>query len=953
VRQRFLVWTARAAACALLLVSGPTQGQPGEAVVGTVTAERSGAPIGLAEVKLFEAGSRHVLTGTTADAAGRFRLAEVARGTYRVEVRAPGYRTAQRTVTVRAAGVHRLDVALQAASSGPEAVVTTPSRRLEAVRHAPASVTTVGGAAAQRAAAVSPVAMLRGVAGLHAARTGLDRYRLTVPGVSGPFSREPLVLVDDRPAGLPALGVNVFALMPIQPVDLKRVDVVQGPAAAQYGPGAAGGVLHFITKDPFDDPGTTVDVAGGQRQFVRGQFRHADDIGDTFGYEVTAHAARGTDWSLDPAHPTGRPWLARDYVFDDAEQRRANQVVDPATGRLLRDPDYWKAGVRGRFAYRLDRETTVALQGGYASLTSPMRSEMGALQASFLGYSFGQVRVASGGLFAQVMLNNNEAGTSYLYGTGQPFVDRGVAYGAQLRYRFEVPHWTTALTIGTEGHWIRPRTKRTLMGRHEAHDAIDRYGVYGAADAVLTPRLDAALALRADIDNRSATVWPAAHAALSYALTPDHGIRIRYERAAAAPEARPHFLDVNTRRQSLGASYDLVHRIQGAADGFTFDQYRRRGRTTSLIPGAERFGRPLRAAAIPLQALYETTAPRFDQLLADPATYPAPVERLSASQTQQLAAALRNLVDGFGPQDRTEGTLGVPHGGTDYRPVGPPEDVAPLARPIVQSVAAGYQGRLGDLVQVAATVSLRSAKNAVRPAAMVTPLVYAAQLEEDLASVLAPIIAETASVPGAPLSALLDAMDVTPAEAAQLTAELVGQAYDGVPVGVIQPDQAVLPPSASAFERGTLITYRNAPQMRYVGADVSIQADVHPRIDAFGTLSIVHPSRFREGRGATDLVLNAPPLRAYLGVGFDVAEAWSVQATAHYASRFSVRAGPYAGTVPAAYPLDVGVHYDAKRYAPGLQAHLTVRNVLHRAHRAFVGVPAVGRMALARITYAL
>lgn len=954
VRQRFLARTARTVACALLLLtSGPAQGQPGGAVVGTVTAERSGAPIGPAEVTLFEAGSRHALTSTTADAAGRFRLAEVARGTYRVAVRALGYRTAQRAVTVQAAGAHRLDVVLQAASSGPEAVVTTPSRRPEAVRHAPASVTTVGEEAVQRAAAVSPVAMLRGVAGLHAARTGLDRYQLAVPGVSGPFSREPLVLVDDRPAGLPALGANVFALMPIQPVDVKRVEVVRSPSVALYGPEAAAGVVHVITKDPFEAPGTTAAVTGGPHPFMSGQFRHAAAIGATFGYEVVAHGMRGVGETLDRADPAEQPWLAYDAVLDAPDSRLAGQRVDPATGQLRRDGRYWTAGIRGRFAYRLRPRATIAVQGGYASTTGPLLSDLGTLQARHLGYSFGQVRVQAGGLFAQVVLNNNEAGASYLYGTGQAVIDRSVAYGAQLRYRFEVPRWATAFTAGADGQWTRPRTDGTLMGRHEEHDGVDRYGAYGAARTALSPRLRLALAVRADVDARRQTVWPAARAAAMYDLAPAHTMRLRIERAAAALEPRTRLLDMTAWRQGVGGPYALAYRVQGVSERITFDRFRRRGRALSLLPRAGHFGQPFAVSDILLQTPYEIAAARFDRLLADPATQPAPVRRLSAAQVSQLATTLRGLAGGLGLQDRTAGTLGVPDGAGAVRPVGLPRDVAPLARPIVRTIALGYHGRLGDRVSIAANATWSATKNAVRPAAVATPLVYATRLERDLAVTLAPLIAQQAAPPDAPLGDLLDAMALDAAGAARLAANLVGQAFEGVPVGVVPPDQALTRADASAVERSALVAYRNAARTQHVGADVSVQLDAHAAVDLTGGLSVVHPVLSPDADGAAGRALNAPRLQAHLRVDADVTAAWALHLSGHYASSFPARAGGYAGTVAARYPVDAGLRYDAQRLVPGLRATLTVRNVLNQARREFVGAPAIGRRALLRLTYAL
>lgn len=101
------------------------------------------------------------------------------------------------------------------------------------------------------------------------------------------------------------------------------------------------------------------------------------------------------------------------------------------------------------------------------------------------------------------------------------------------------------------------------MGRYEARDAIDRHGAYGRANTALTARLGLSLALRADVDNLSQTVWPTTQAALAYDVAPAHTIRLHYERAAAAPRTRPHFLDMDVRRQTLHAPFDLVYHARG------------------------------------------------------------------------------------------------------------------------------------------------------------------------------------------------------------------------------------------------------------------------------------------------------------------------------------------------------------------------------------------------------
>lgn len=941
---------------ALLGLNGAAFGQGEATLSGRVTDAQDGSSIHGADIALYKMGRGGAHVRTVTDTSGQYRVDRMVPGAYRVEVRALGYRTAQRRLMLRAGEAGGLRLALSAAAAGPETGAPMPPHRFEDIRPTPTPVTGIGHETLQRRVAPSVTGALRAVPGVAFARIGLDRRALAVRGFNSMFSDRPLVLVDDRPAGLPALGANVFSLMPMQPVDVKRVDVVRGPSATRYGPGAASGAIHVVTKDPFDDPGTDLAITGGQRQFLYGQFRHAADIGGTFGYEVTAHAAHGTDWQLDPSDPADRLWLAHDYVFDDLSRRRPGQVVDTATGQLLRDPNYWKAGIRGRFAYRLGGHTTVAAQGGYASLTGRLLSEMGAMQARFLGYSFGQVRVQSGGLFAQVVLNNNEAGASYLYGTGQPIMDRGVAYGTQLRYRFEKPSWATAFTVGTDGRWVRPRTARTLMGRYEASDAIDRYGAYGQANTALTARLNLSLALRADVDNLSQTLWPATRAAVAYDVARAHTIRLRYERATAAPRVRTHFMDMEARRQTLSAPYDLVHRVQGAAEGVTFSRYRREGQATSLLPGSERFGRPLDPSALPLRALYETAATRFEPVLADPATRPGAADALTPVQRQQLAASLQTLADRLTPEDRTVGTLGVPHGAIGYRPVDPPADVPPLARPIVQAVEVGYDGQIGRRVQLRAEAYLATTKNAVRPAEVVTPLVYASRLEPDLESALEPLIVEAVRRPGAPLGDLLAAMGLSASDAARLTARLAERALDGAPVGVVQPDPPGRSSSDSITEQAVLITYRNADRIHYAGADVHMQAAIRDRAVVTGALTFMHPYLVGRAKGNDNdprMRLNAPRLTAHLGVDIDVTDEWGVQAAGHYTASHPMRVGLYAGTVAAAYPLDVGLRYDAQRYVPGLRVLLTIQNVLNQRHRGTVGAPATGRMAQARITYTL
>jgi hypothetical protein len=551
---------------------------------------------------------------------------------------------------------------------------------------------------------------------------------------------------------------------------------------------------------------------------------------------------------------------------------------------------------------------------------------------------------------AQVGLNNTQTGTSYWYGTGQAITNRDVAYDAQLRYPIDKPYWMTTFTVGADGHWVRPRTGRSLMGRHEERDALDRYGAFGAARTTLSPWLTLSYAARADIDTRSTTLWPAVQVAALADVAANHTVRLQYERSASGPGAHALFLDTDVYRQPLGGAYRLVHRARGGTNGFSFDQYRGSGQATSLIPGEMSFGEPLAPFSIPLGPLYDAALARLPMAWGDLAAQPAPVQQLTSVQRQQFVDALGELADAFNPGDRTAGTLGLPDGQGSFRSVSDPRDVPPVQRPVTQAVSMGYHGVMGNRLEATADAYAGTTKNAIR-SQMASPLVFAPQVRADLEPVLASLIMQATSDPDDPLGRLIDAMGMTPGEAAAFTAQAVEHAYDGVPVGVVTPDQAA---EGSSTEQRALLTYGNVGRVYQAGARLGARVSLHDKLRVNGAVAVRHLTQW--GRSAADgnppALRGAPPVEAHVGVEW-VRGAWTVHAAAHYAAAHSVRVGWYAGTVETAYPVDVGLRFDAGRYIAGVSAQLAVQNVLNQSHRGLVEAPATGRLAWIRLAYAL
>ena len=59
-------------------------------------------------------------------------------------------------------------------------------------------------------------------------------------------------MVDNRVASVPSLRVNSSQLIPGNSDDIASIEVLKGPASAIYGPFSSNGVMHILTKSPFN-----------------------------------------------------------------------------------------------------------------------------------------------------------------------------------------------------------------------------------------------------------------------------------------------------------------------------------------------------------------------------------------------------------------------------------------------------------------------------------------------------------------------------------------------------------------------------------------------------------------------------------------------------------------------------------------------------------------------------
>jgi iron complex outermembrane receptor protein len=929
-------------------------------LTGTVTDASDGSALPGANVILTVSGQADIAGGTATGADGRYSV-RVQPGDYVVTVRFIGYGDQSQLLTLAPGETRTLDVSLGAGAFDLNDVVVSASRAQEQVLDAPASVSVIGVQELQQTVSASSVTALRNEVGIDFSQTGVDRQEVALRGFNNAFSGSTFALVDYRIGAVPSLGVNIYGIMPNLSSDLDRIEVVRGPGSALYGPGVDAGVVHFLTKDPFGYPGTSVSVAGGERSLFSFEGRHAGVINGNLGYKITGQFARADDWQLNSADSLDALQLAGDFVYDDPSQAPDFQTVGP-DGRILREDGYQKANLNGLLQYRIRPGVTLSANAGYAAYTGTVLSGIGTLQADNFGYTFGQLRLQAGRFFAQAYVNQNSAGDSYVYGTGLSVVDKGRLYVGQAQYDMDL--MGSRVIGGIDLRVTRPDTEGTILGRNEDDDQIEQYGAYAQSTTPIGEKLDLTLALRGDYNNIADDIQLSPRAALVFKPASQHTLRATYNRAFNSPGTNSLFLDIPGRVTDFGNGQSFVLQARGVRDGFTFNNFRNNNSAQFYLPVPGLYGGSFPVNQLPLVGIYGAAAQLglAQALLAGQAPALPGLGTLSAQQ-QQLLGQLLGYTAGnasLGLQAQTSaGYLAKPNvSDGSFDRVSGPVDVDPLKPAITSTIELGYKGIVGEKLLVAVDGYYTQKSDFVGPLTVESPLVYLDQdqLSIDTGTQLGQLFATTSDPAIRQLLAGLGQAGLSPAQVAQILGGLVGGSLATTPVAAVQPDQAVLQ-DGQAGAVGGFLSYRNFGEVNFYGVDVAMQYLASSSLTLFGNVSWVSDNDFTadELGEAEDsglrVALNATQFKGKAGFSYSAPRSYSVNASGRYVEGFPVLSGPYDGEVPSYFLLDIGAGYDLSGLTPGARVDLLVQNVLDNERREFVGAPQIGRMAILRASY--
>jgi iron complex outermembrane receptor protein len=875
------------------------------------------------------------MTGAATNAQGFFEIKNLEAGAYEVSASMLGYQKQRTSLTLQTGEAKELNFALTPSDIALNPVVTSASRQQEKALEAPAAIAVVEAEEVQRRSTLTVIDHVRALPGVDVASNGLAQSSMVVRGFNSLFSSNLLVLTDNRYANVPSLRVNSYNLIPISNEDVARIEVVADPGSALYGPNCANGVLHLITRSPFESSGTSVSVGGGGRDFLnvsqRGPgggsnvysaaLRHAGVITEKIGYKISAQYNRGQDW--------------QSYLPVDVAPRKLLFGNQTATGKITEGDSVFnqadfvveKIAGEGRVDFRFTPNTALILNAGVNRIDQIDLTTVGAFQVRDWTYSYAQARFNHKNLFVQGFLNASDAGETFGLRTGNYILDQSKLFVGQVQHSYALGT-RQRFTYGLDAQLTRPDTKNTIHGRNEERDNIEEAGVYVQSETQLSSKLEAVAALRYDRHNHLDPQY-SPRAGLVFKPQANHNFRATYNRAFRTPTPATFFVDILA--ENIPSPFNptkplLSIRAFETPGALTFrrDAQGRPLMMTQLLPPGLGY----------VPANVNTVWPGLRQILilGSPAELQALLDAtLPQALAREVAGDLRRL------NTLTE----------DFDLVTEVKDRPALKPEINNTYELGYKGVLGEKLLVGVDVYHTQYKDFLSELQTLNPNVFANP--EQLAAALQPAaLAMTNAFIAQGLPA-----EVAQAQATAIVTGLVTAAAQ-LPLGVVSPEQI-------ANDVDVILTNRNFGDISVNGLDLSFTYFATRRWVFSGNYSFVTKQGFdlfqRANRvyfqnvaGVDDIALNAPANKAGLALQYrSTKKNFELEWRGRYVEGFPMKSGIYAGEVQTYFVSDANLAY-VLPFSANTRVLLTALNVFDNQHREFVGAPVLGRLMLAKVT---
>ena len=377
-----------------------------------------------------------------------------------------------------------------------EETVSIASRYEQPISKAPSNVYVISDEDIRNSGATDIPTLLRQVPGMDVMQTTAADFNVSVRGNNQLAANKLLVMVDGRSIYVDQAGLVLWKQFPVALTEIKRIEVLKGPASAVYGFNAFDGVVNIITKSPEEMKGTTSQVAGGE-------------LGTILTTGVYAGTTRNWGYRLSGGHEQNQRWSDRSapalngqriggmvehYLSGQGKIRaeaglaRSSPYNGPATAISVTENLFSQA-----YALASYEQSGLLVRGWWNGLFSEANAQIHPQLAPLLGLTDRLGRTTN-----EMSLNT---------------------YDFETRYRFK-PFETLSMNLGTNYRHIIS-SSNYLSNRV----AENRLGLYAQGDWQVSPSLEVSTSLRYDLDTFIApTLSP--RGAIVYHLTSNHALRL-------------------------------------------------------------------------------------------------------------------------------------------------------------------------------------------------------------------------------------------------------------------------------------------------------------------------------------------------------------------------------------------------------------------------------------------
>lgn len=526
------------------------QATPSGAIAGRVMDE-TGSVLPGTTVTVDGPVTRTVYT----DGEGAFVVDGLPPGRYVVSAALSGFTTRTTDVDVATSTVTMEPLSLAVASLG-ETVVVSASRIETTVLNAPATMSVISSDTIESAPSQQFGDLLRNVPGLNVVQTSARDVNITSRQASSTLSTSQLVLVDGRSVYLDFFGFVAWDFVPTDPVDIKQIEVVRGPASAVWGANALTGVVNIITKSPRETPGGTFSLSGGLFSRDAGS-RAGGSLGGAYGVSGGYAAALNDTWSYrvnagyfnsDPyARPVGQVPLDRHPLDGSVITGGAQYPIDGpgAAGQAFQNPGTSQPKVDLRVDQLLQGGGVITYSAGGAGTSGIIHTGVGPFaieEGSYLGY--GRVAYSKGALRLASFLNVLDAQAPNLLLT-DPVTQRPLQLDFKTRtFDVEAGH---ALTFGgrhvvSYGGNVRRNNfaEISIAPNVESRTEIGAY----VQEEFFVDNFRVAAGVRVDKFGNIDDPMVAPRISATFKPADNQSVRVSWNRAFRSPSAINNFLDL-------------------------------------------------------------------------------------------------------------------------------------------------------------------------------------------------------------------------------------------------------------------------------------------------------------------------------------------------------------------------------------------------------------------------